>query len=77
MPPAVSPRSASSSTIIFMRVSEATRLSNARSSNGLVRKSSAPISSPRTRSSRPSSAVSMTTGMYAVALSFLSRRQTS
>ncbi len=73
----VSPRSISSSTIIFMRVSEATRLSSASSSKGLDRKSSAPISRPLTRSARLSSAVTITTGMCAVAGASFSRRQTS
>ena len=43
-------RMRSSSVIIFSRVSERTRAISATSDTGLVRKSSAPASSPRTRS---------------------------
>src|SRR5690349_15445056 len=67
----------SSSVIIFSRVSERTRAISTTSDTGLVRKSSAPASSPRTRSAALSSAVTMTTGMKWVAGLDFSRRQTS
>ena len=76
-PVAVCPRNASSSTIIFIRVSEATRLINATSSKGFDRKSSAPASSPFTLSDCLSSAVSMTTGTCRVAGFSFRRRQVS
>ena len=60
----VTARMRSSSVTIFSRTSERTRASSARSETGLVRKSSAPASSPRTRSDGWSSAVTMTTGMW-------------
>src|SRR6476661_9988641 len=70
-------RMRSSSVIIFRRVSERTRAISTMSDTGLVRKSSAPASSPRTRSAGLSSAVMITTGMKCVAGFDLSRRQTS
>src|ERR1700716_1729040 len=66
-----------SSVIIFSRVSERTRAISTTSDTGLVRKSSAPASRPRTRSDGLSSAVTMTTGMKWVAGFDFSRRQTS
>src|SRR5690606_3611394 len=66
-----------SSMSIFRRTSERTRASSARSSTGLVRNSSAPASSPSTRSSGRSSAVTITTGMCVQRGSALIRRQTS
>ena len=73
----VTARMRSSSVIIFSRASERTRAISATSDTGLVRKSSAPASSPRTRSDGWSSAVTITTGMWWVAGLVLSRRQTS
>src|SRR6476646_1627050 len=70
-------RMRSSSVIIFSRVNERTRAISTMSETGLVRKSSAPASSPRTRSAGLSSAVMITTGMKCVAGFDLSRRQTS
>src|SRR5216684_538181 len=70
-------RMRSSSVIIFSRVSERTRAISTMSDTGLVRKSSAPASSPRTRSAGLSSAVTMTTGMKCVAGLDFNRRQTS
>src|SRR6476469_5300518 len=70
-------RRRSSSVIIFRRVSERTRAISTMSDTGLVRKSSAPASRPRTRSTGLSSAVIMTTGMKCVAGFDFSRRQTS
>src|SRR6266436_2335298 len=70
-------RRRSSSVIIFRRVSERTRAISTMSDTGLVRKSSAPASRPRTRSTGLSSAVIMTTGMKFVAGFDFSRRQTS
>ncbi len=70
-------RMRSSSVIIFRRVSERTRAISTTSDTGLVRKSSAPASSPRTRSDGESSAVTITTGMKCVAGLDFSRRQTS
>src|SRR5476651_448759 len=70
-------RMRNSSVIIFSRVSERTRAIMTTSDTGLVRKSSAPASSPRTRSEGLSSAVTMTTGMKCVAGFDFSRRQTS
>ena len=70
-------RMRSSSVIIFSRVSERTRAISTTSDTGLVRKSSAPASSPRTRSAGLSSAVTITTGMKWVAGLDFSRRQTS
>ena len=67
----------SSSVTIFNRASERTRETSATSVTGLVRKSSAPASSPRTRSDGWSSAVTMTTGIWWVAGLDLSWRQTS
>ncbi len=67
----------SSSMTSFSRVSERTRARSDTSSMGLVRKSSAPASSPVSRSRRPSSAVTMTTGMWRVAGSARSLRHTS
>src|ERR1700712_4700608 len=66
-----------SSVIILSRVNERTRAISTTSDTGLVRKSSAPASSPRTRSAGLSSAVMITTGMKWVAGLDLSRRQTS
>ncbi len=59
----VTARMRSSSITIFSRASERTREMSATSLTGLVRKSSAPASSPRTRSEGWSSAVTITTGM--------------
>src|SRR3954470_17861271 len=73
----VSARMRSSSAIIFSRVSERTRAISTTSETGLVRKSSAPASSPRTRSAGLSSAVTITTGMKCVAGLDFSRRHTS
>src|SRR5437588_686274 len=70
-------RMRSSSVIIFNRVSERTRAIKTTSDTGLVRKSSAPASSPRTRSAGLSSAVIITRGMKWVAGLDLRRRQTS
>src|SRR5580704_1389220 len=70
-------RMRSSSVIIFSRVSERTRAISTTSDTGLVRKSSAPASSPRTRSAGLSSAVTITTGMKCVAGLDFSLRQTS
>src|SRR5205823_6584279 len=70
-------RMRSSSVIIFSRVSERTRAISTMSDTGLVKKSSAPASSPRTRSAGLSSAVMITTGMKWVAGLDFSRRQTS
>ena len=70
-------RMRSSSVIIFSRVSERTRAISTTSDTGLVRKSSAPASRPRTRSAGLSSAVTITTGMKCVAGLDFSRRQTS
>src|SRR3954470_2096344 len=70
-------RMRNSSVIILSRVSERTRAISTTSDTGFVRKSSAPASSPRTRSAGLSSAVTMTTGMKCVAGLALSRRQTS
>src|SRR5262249_3027968 len=66
-----------SSVINLRRASERTRAISATSETGLVRKSSAPASRPRTRSDGWSSAVTMTTGMWWVASPALRRRQTS
>ena len=73
----VTARMRSSSVIIFSRASERTRATSATSDTGLVRKSSAPASSPRTRSDGWSSAVTMTTGIWWVSGLLLSWRQTS
>ncbi len=73
----VSARIRSSSVIIFSRVSERTRAISTMSVTGLVRKSSAPASSPRTRSAGLSRAVTITTGMKCVTGLDFSRRQTS
>src|SRR4051812_49017198 len=70
-------RMRSSSVIIFRRVSDRTRAISTTSETGLVRKSSAPASNPRTRSAGLSSAVTITTGMKCVAGLAFSRRQTS
>src|ERR1700742_3064098 len=70
-------RMRSSSVIILSRVSERTRAISTMSETGLVRKSSAPASSPRTRSAGLSRAGTMTTGMKWVAEFDFSRRQTS
>jgi hypothetical protein len=56
-------RMRNSSVIIFSRVNDRTRAIMTTSETGLVRKSSAPASSPRTRSDGLSSAVTMITGM--------------
>jgi hypothetical protein len=66
-----------SSVSILSRARFLTRVISAMSSTGLVRKSSAPASSPFTRSDGWSSAVTMITGMCRVRGSALSRRQTS
>src|SRR5688572_15064375 len=60
--PEVCSRMRHSSMIIFRRTSERTRANSARSLTGLVRKSSAPASRPRTRSAWSLSAVTITTG---------------
>src|SRR5579864_8598846 len=73
----VSARRRSSSVTIFSRASERTRDTSCTSVTGLVRKSSAPASRPRTRSDGWSSAVTMTTGMWWVNGLDLSLRQTS
>ena len=73
----VKTRMRSSSVTILSRASERTRAISASSGIGLVRKSSAPASSPRTRSAVWSSAVTITTGMWCVAGLLFSRRQTS
>src|SRR5712692_826188 len=73
----VSARMRNSSVTSLRRVSERTRAIRAMSETGLVRKSSAPASSPRTRSDGWSSAVTITTGMWWVAGLALSRRHTS
>src|SRR5581483_8928311 len=70
-------RMRSSSVIILRRVRERTRAISTRSETGLVRKSSAPASSPRTRSAGLSSAVIITTGMKWVAGFDFRRRHTS
>src|SRR5713226_5466638 len=70
-------RMRSSSVIILSRVSERTRAISTMSDTGLVRKSSAPASRPRTRSAGLSNAVTITTGMKCVAGLDFSRRQTS
>src|SRR5882757_8514656 len=70
-------RMRNSSVIIFSRVSERTRAISTTSDTGLVRKSSAPASRPRTRSDGLSSAVTITTGMKCVAGLDFSLRQTS
>src|ERR1700754_2985704 len=70
-------RMRNSSVIIFRRVKERTRAISTMSDTGLVRKSSAPASRPRTRSAGLSSAVTMTTGMKCVAGLDFSRRHTS
>src|SRR3954454_4065340 len=70
-------RMRNSSVIILSRVSERTLAISTTSETGLVRKSSAPASSPRTRSAGLSSAVTITTGMKCVDGLDLSRRHTS
>ena len=70
-------RSRSSSNIIFIRIRLRTRAKSARSLNGFDRKSSAPASSPRIRSSGVSSAVTMITGMCAVSSPAFSAAQTA
>src|ERR1700710_773894 len=70
-------RMRSSSVIIFNRVSDRTRAISTTSDTGFVKKSSAPASSPRTRSEGLSSAVTITTGMKCVAGLAFRRRQTS
>ncbi len=62
----VASRMRSSSVIILRRTRLRTRANKAESSTGLVRKSSAPASSPATRSEGWSSAVTITTGTCAV-----------
>ena len=59
------------------RASDRTRAISAISSTGLVRKSSAPASRPRTRSAGRSSAVTRMIGRWAVSGAALNRRQTS
>src|SRR5665213_2013633 len=59
------------------RTSERTRAKSATSLTGLLRKSSAPASRPRTRSAVSVSAVTMTTGISAVRGSALRRLQVS
>src|SRR5215469_2952419 len=73
----VSARMRSSSVTTLRRASERTRGMSAISGIGLVRKSSAPASRPRTRSDGWSRAVTITTGMWWVAGLLLSRRHTS
>ncbi len=67
----------SSSVNILRRTRLFTRQNSATSFTGFVRKSSAPASRPRTRSSGWSSAVTMITGMCCVAGLALMRRHTS
>src|SRR5260221_251922 len=64
--PQTSSRSCSSSIIRLRRTSERTRAKSAMSLTGLVRKSSAPASSPVSRSAASDRAVTMTTGICAV-----------
>src|SRR5580693_3308540 len=73
----VKTRMRSSSETILSRVNERTRAISTSSGIGLVRKSSAPASSPRTLSEGWSSAVTMTTGIWCVAGLVFSRRHTS
>src|SRR5262249_19480538 len=73
----VAARMRNSSVTSLSLVSERTRATSAMSDTGLVRKSSAPASSPRTRSEGWSSAVTITTGMWCVLAPALSRRHTS
>ena len=75
--PYTSSRWRHSSIMRRSRTSERTRAKSAMSLTGLVRKSSAPASSPRTRSDVSDSAVTITTGMSAVASSAFRRRHTS
>ena len=70
-------RSRSSSDIIFIRIRLRTRAKSARSLKGFDRKSSAPASSPRMRSSGVSSAVTMITGMCEVSSLDFSAAQTA
>ena len=63
--------------VCFRRTSERTRANSCKSLIGLVRKSSAPASRPRIRSEGSDSAVTMMTGMCAVAGTLLIRRATS
>jgi hypothetical protein len=70
-------RSVNSSIINLRRTKERTRANSATSFTGLVRKSSAPASSPRTRSPCRSRSVIMTAGKCALLRSDLIRRQTS
>ena len=60
---AVFSRARHSSEAIFKRTSERTRAINAVSFTGLLKKSSAPFSRPRTRSCVSDKAVTITTGM--------------
>src|SRR6516162_4294459 len=64
--PQISSRKRHSSIIRFSRASERTRAKRAMSFTGLVRKSSAPTSSPRRRLATSDRAVTMTTGTSAV-----------
>src|ERR1700693_227613 len=73
----VAARMRSSSVTILRRTNDRTRATSAMSETGLVRKSSAPASKPRTRSEGWSSAVIMMIGIWCVAGSALSRRHTS
>ena len=70
-------RSSISSFSVLRRARFLTRVIRAMSSTGLVRKSSAPASSPCTLSEAWSSAVTMTTGTCRVLGALLMRRQTS
>src|SRR5580704_19167589 len=73
----VKTRMRSSSETILSRVNERTRAISTSSGIGLVKKSSAPASSPRTLSEGWSSAVTMTTGIWWVAGLVFNRRHTS
>lgn len=74
---AVLSRARHSSTVIFRRTRLRTRAISATSLTGLERKSSAPASSPRTRSVASVSAVTITTGICAVGGLDLMRLHTS
>ena len=67
----------SSSRRLRMRSRERSRVNSSPRWNGLLRKSSAPASRPRTLLSTSERAVSSTTGMKQVGRTLFSRRQTS
>src|SRR6266853_4174086 len=75
--PQIPSRRRHSSIIRFNRARERTRANRATSLTGLVRKSSAPTSRPRSRLATSDNAVTMTTGTSAVRGLALSRRHTS